>query len=59
MYAIRSYYATCSLLPCENQEQVARFLAADSGFSLLAEQTVSPAASGYDGFYMARLRREG
>lgn len=51
-------YATCSLLPCENQEQVARFLAETSGFSLLDERTVSPAGSGFDGFYMARLRRE-
>ncbi len=52
-------YATCSILPAENQHQVERFLNEQSGaFSLQAQQTISPADTGFDGFFMARLRRE-
>ena len=51
-------YATCSILPCENQDQVARFLEQRGDeFRLEAEQVISPAATGFDGFYMARLVR--
>jgi 16S rRNA (cytosine967-C5)-methyltransferase len=53
-------YATCSILPRENQEQVQAFLATEQGqkFELEKEETVSPAKSGYDGFYMALLSRK-
>ena len=52
-------YATCSILPCENQDQVAKFLEAHPGeFTLVRERVVSPAQSGFDGFYMALIRRE-
>jgi len=52
-------YATCSILPCENQDQVAKFLEAHQGeFSLVRERVISPAQSGFDGFYMALIRRE-
>jgi len=52
-------YSTCSILPCENQEQIAALLAQpDNDFTLVAEQTLSPAQDGFDGFYMARLRRQ-
>ena len=52
-------YSTCSLLPCENQEQITRFLAqAGEEFELLEERTISPAREGFDGFYMARLKRK-
>lgn len=52
-------YATCSILPCENQDQIVRFLKEQGeAFTLIAERIVSPAESGFDGFYMARLRRE-
>lgn len=51
-------YATCSLLPAENQDQVAKFLnECDGQFTLLKEHTVSPAQTGFDGFYMALLQR--
>lgn len=53
-------YATCSILPSENQEQVKKFLARDSGknFTLLKEEIVSPSKSGFDGFYMALLKKK-
>ncbi|WP_139958196.1 RsmB/NOP family class I SAM-dependent RNA methyltransferase [Flavicella sediminum] len=51
-------YATCSILPSENQEQVAKFLAHNQNFELVKEQKVSPAKSGFDGFYMALIERK-
>jgi len=53
-------YATCSILPQENQEQIKSFLATEEGvhFSLEKDQTISPAKTGYDGFYMALLSRK-
>jgi 16S rRNA (cytosine967-C5)-methyltransferase len=50
-------YATCSILPSENEEQVAAFLENNPNFSLVNENKVSPSKSGYDGFYMALLER--
>ncbi len=50
-------YATCSILPSENEEQVERFLSNHPEFTLLSENKVSPAKSGYDGFYMALLEK--
>ncbi len=50
-------YATCSVLPSENQEQVAAFLAEKgTEFKLIREKTISP-LEGFDGFYMALLER--
>ncbi len=53
-------YATCSILPQENQEQVKSFLATEEGahFSLEKDEKISPAKTGYDGFYMALLSRK-
>ena len=52
-------YATCSILPSENENQVKRFIEKyDGQFVLEEEQKISPAQSGFDGFYMARIRRE-
>lgn len=51
-------YATCSLLKSENEEQVSNFLQAHPNFDLETERRVSPAATGFDGFYMARLLRK-
>ncbi|MCC6281395.1 MAG: RNA methyltransferase [Saprospiraceae bacterium] len=58
----RMVYATCSILPAENQDQVQQFLASESGkgFHLLEEKRILPQDEGFDGFYIALLeRREG
>ncbi|WP_372756630.1 RsmB/NOP family class I SAM-dependent RNA methyltransferase [Mariniflexile sp.] len=53
-------YATCSVLPSENQNQVKTFLASEAGknFTFLKENKVLSHKSGYDGFYMALLERK-
>lgn len=52
-------YATCSILPSENEKQVAAFLASEEGaqFSLQSQQNLLPSREGYDGFYMAQLKK--
>ena len=50
----RLVYATCSILPSENRAAIDKLLA-KGGFTLLEEQPVSPAATGFDGFYAAAL----
>ena len=50
-------YSTCSLFPSENEKQVETFLKNQpQHFELLEQKTVLPSA-GFDGFYMARLKR--
>jgi 16S rRNA (cytosine967-C5)-methyltransferase len=50
-------YATCSILPSENQHQVEKFLQEHhNSFALEEEKTLWP-SSGFDGFYMALLKR--
>jgi 16S rRNA (cytosine967-C5)-methyltransferase len=53
-------YATCSVLPSENQEQVKKFLSSEAGknFTFVKENIVLAHISGYDGFYMALLERK-
>lgn len=53
-------YATCSILPSENQEQVKKFLATDIGkqFDFIKDQKILASESGFDGFYMALLERK-
>lgn len=50
-------YATCSILPSENRSQVDRFLKTHPSFKLEEERTILPQDEGFDGFYMARLRK--
>lgn len=49
-------YATCSILPSENNEQVEIFLQNNAEFTLIKEEKVMP-SDGYDGFYMALIGR--
>lgn len=50
-------YATCSILPSENQEQVKSFLESHPDFSFVEDRKVLPSKSGFDGFYMALLEK--
>lgn len=50
-------YATCSILPSENQEQVEKFLKNHTEFKLVREKQIFPSQSGFDGFYMAYLEK--
>ncbi|MBG7631189.1 MAG: methyltransferase domain-containing protein [Bacteroidetes bacterium] len=50
-------YATCSILPSENQNQVKAFIKKNENFQLIKDHKVSPFKSGYDGFYMALLEK--
>jgi 16S rRNA (cytosine967-C5)-methyltransferase len=51
-------YATCSILPSEDEQQVEWFLKQNQLFQLVKQQRVSVAQTGYDGFYMALLHRK-
>lgn len=53
-------YATCSILPSENQNQVKTFLASEDGkdFTLVKDKNVYAHESGFDGFYMALLEKK-
>ncbi|SIQ55037.1 RsmB/NOP family class I SAM-dependent RNA methyltransferase [Maribacter ulvicola] len=52
-------YATCSILPQENSQQVQSFLKSEEGkdFTLLKDKKIYASKSGYDGFYMALLEK--
>jgi 16S rRNA (cytosine967-C5)-methyltransferase len=49
-------YSTCSILPSENREQVDTFLNTHPNFQLIRDCSILP-HSGFDGFYMALIKR--
>jgi len=53
-------YATCSVLPSENQEQVEKFLKTEIGqqFTFIKDRKILASESGFDGFYMALMERK-
>jgi 16S rRNA (cytosine967-C5)-methyltransferase len=53
-------YATCSILPSENELQVKKFLESEAGkdFELIEDKKVLAQESGFDGFYIARLQKK-
>lgn len=50
-------YATCSLLPSENRNQVDSFVEKYPEWKLVADRCIFPDTDGSDGFYMAKLKR--
>ena len=53
-------YATCSILPSENEHQVQKFLESEVGkdFELIEDKKVLAQENGFDGFYIARLMKK-
>ena len=53
-------YATCSILPVENRDQIDNFLNSEKGLSFEFDQdkTYLSHKTGFDGFYCARLIRK-
>lgn len=51
-------YATCSILPSENEKIVDKFLSEHPNFKKVKEKKILPSESGFDGFYMAMMERE-
>ena len=53
-------YATCSILPQENNDQVKSFLASEEGkeFTLVEEKKIYASRSGFDGFYMVLMEKK-
>lgn len=52
-------YATCSILPSENEKQIETFLQSEKGadFRLIKDKSILPQDGWGDGFYMALLER--
>lgn len=54
----RMVYATCSIIPAENEKQIERFMAEKgSEWKLLSSETLFPERDGADGFFVSVLER--
>ncbi len=53
----RLVYSTCTVLPDENENNIARFLSERKDYRLLSEKTFYPDTDGTDGFFIAVLER--
>lgn len=53
-------YATCSVLPSENEKQIEIFLNSEAGkdFTFIEDRKILAHESGFDGFYMALLEKK-
>ncbi len=50
-------YATCSILPQENEQQVEKFLKNNPNYKMVSDKMHYPSQTNYDGFYMALIER--
>ena len=48
-------YSTCSILPSENENQIAEFISKNPSFEKLSEEKIYPHESEGDGFYICKL----
>jgi 16S rRNA (cytosine967-C5)-methyltransferase len=48
-------YATCSIFPSENEQQISKFIADNPSFEKLSEKIILPSESNGDGFYICKL----
>lgn len=51
-------YATCSILPEENEIQIKKFINHSTEFELIEEKHLYPSETEFDGFYIAKLIRK-
>ncbi|MDF2456627.1 MAG: methyltransferase [Cytophagaceae bacterium] len=51
-------YATCSILPSENENQVNAFIDQNESYDLINTRTIYPSESGADGFFMALMKQQ-
>lgn len=54
----RCVYATCSVLPSENQNQVDTFVKENPEWTKTKEEIILPQTHGHDGFYIALLHKK-
>ena len=52
-------YSTCTLNKKENERQIQSFLAERSDYSLVSQRTIFPFEFDSDGFFVAKLWRNG
>lgn len=50
-------YATCSVLPAENEQQIQKFLLQNKDYNVQAQHTLSPIQYNSDGFYMCAINK--
>ncbi len=50
-------YATCSILPTENEAQVENFIKNNPSFRLIKQETLLPNRTGHDGFFIAVMEK--
>ncbi|MBI4932044.1 MAG: methyltransferase domain-containing protein [Bacteroidetes bacterium] len=51
-------YSTCSILPSENEKQIEKFILEQNGaFELVEQKTIFP-SEGFDGFFIARIKKK-
>ena len=51
-------YATCSILPAENENQVKAFVDQSDVYDIVSTKTIYPSESGADGFFMALMKHQ-